>query len=206
MSAITDLQIQKKNSKRVNVYIDGEFSCALELLTVLKLGLKIGQSITHEQLREASLDSERLVAFDKAVDYLARGYKTVHRMREYLTRREYDPDVIEHVIRKLKDYRYLDDDEYAAMYAEQNASVKGSRRIKQELIAKGIAPSVAEEHSGQDCEQALENATRLAEKYMRSRPTDLKTLAGLQRHLVSRGYDFDTVNSVLQRYKLNDDE
>lgn len=202
MSVITDLQIQKSNKTRANVFIDGEFACALEVLTVMKLGLKIGNEITPEQLSEAARDSERSVAMDKALGYLSRGYKTEKQMRDYLSKRGYNADAVDYVVRKLKDYRYVDDAAYAQMYAEQNRSDKGSRRIRQELVAKGISVTLAEQSSPQDPEQALCNASRLAEKYMRNKPVDVKTLQRLQRYLLSRGYDFDVVNSVIGSYNI----
>ena len=50
MPKITDMQIQKNNKTRANVYIDGEFAFALEMLTVMKLGLKIGADVSTEKL------------------------------------------------------------------------------------------------------------------------------------------------------------
>ena len=75
--------------------------------------------------------------------------------------------------------------------------------LKQKLVQKGIAVSQAEEYSQIDGEQALTNATRLAEKYMKNKPHDLKTLQKLQRYLISRGYGFDTVNTVVRSYNLD---
>ena len=43
MPKITDMQIQKKNKTRANVYLDGEYAFALEMLTVMKLGLSKGK-------------------------------------------------------------------------------------------------------------------------------------------------------------------
>ena len=205
MPTITDLQIQKNNKTRANVYVDGEFCCALEMLTVMKLGLKIGQTVTESRLKEASADSERSVAFDKAANYLARGAKTVRQMRDYLAKRGYDPDVVEYVVAKVRDYRYLDDEAYARTYAELNSSAKGARRIRQELISKGISPSLADRFSAEDGDSALANASRLADKYMRSKPRDLAVLQRLQRYLLSRGYDFDVVNAVVRGYRSDDD-
>ena len=203
MPKITDMQIQKNNKTRANVYIDGEFSMALEMLTVMKLGLKIGQEVAEERLAEAVFDSEKSVAFEKAMGYLGRGMKTVKQMRDYLTKKLYSPEVVDYVIRRLKEYRYIDDEAYAKTYVEHNSSTKGERRLKQELVSKGIALSLAEEHSQLDSEQALTDANRLAQKYMRSKPCDVKTLQKLQRYLLSRGYGYDTVNAVLRNYKLD---
>lgn len=203
MPKITDMQIQKNNKTRANVYIDGEFAFALEMLTVMKLGLKIGQEVSAERLSEAVFDSEKSVAFDKAMNYLGRGMKTCKQMRDYLSQKGYPGQIVEYVIAKLKEYRYLDDNIYAQTYVEQNVRTKGTRRLKQELVQKGISVSQAEEYSQIDGELALDNATRLAEKYMKNKPHDLKTLQKLQRYLVSRGYGFDTVNTVVRSYNLD---
>ena len=206
MPKITDMQIQKKNKTRANVYIDGEFSMALEMLTVMKLGLKIGQEVSQDRLAEAVFDSEKSVAFEKAMGYLGRGMKTVKQMRDYLTNKQYSPKVVEYVINRLKEYRYIDDIAYAKLYVEHNSATKGERRLKQELVSKGIAVNLAEEHSQIDSEQAQASATRLADKYMKNRPHDLKTLQKLQRYLLSRGYGYDTVNNVLRNFKIDTDE
>ena len=205
MPKITDMQIQKNNKTRANVYIDGEFSMALEMLTVMKLGLKIGQEVSESKLAEAVFDSEKSVAFEKAMGYLGRGMKTVKQMRDYLTKKAYAPEVVDYVIVRLKEYRYLDDNAYAKTYVEHNSATKGERRLKQELVSKGIAVSLAEEHSEIDFEQALSDATRLAEKYMKNKPQDVKTLQKLQRYLLSRGYSFDIVNNILRNYKITTD-
>lgn len=203
MPKITDMQIQKNNKTRANVYIDGEFAFALEMLTVMKLGLKIGQAVSTERLNEAVFDSEKSVAFDKAMSYLGRGMKTCKQMRDYLGKKGYSSEIVEYVVAKLKEYRYLDDNIYAKTYVEQNVRTKGTRRLKQELVQKGISVSQAEEYSQIDGELALDNATRLAEKYMKNKPHDLKTLQKLQRYLISRGYGFDTVNTVVRSYNLD---
>ena len=202
MPKITDMQIQQNNKTRANVYVDGEFAFALEMLTVMKLGLKIGQEVSQERLQDAIFDSEKSVAFEKAMDYLGRGMKTAKQMRDYLEKKGYDTRVVEYVVLKLKDYRYVDDDAYAKLYVERNSSTKGDRRLKQELIQKGIAVSRAEEYAQTDDEQALANATRLAEKYMKNKPTTVKSLQNLQRYLLGRGYGFDVVNSIVRSFKL----
>lgn len=206
MPKITDMQIQKKNKTRANVYVDGEFAFALEMLTVMKLGLKIGQEVSEGKLREAIFDSEKSVAFEKSMDYLGRGMKTAKQMRDYLEKKGYDKDVVDYVVAKLKEYRYVDDDAYAKLYVERNSSTKGDRRLKQELIQKGIAVSRAEEYAVTDGEQALVNATRLSEKYMKNKPTTVKTLQNLQRYLLSRGYGYDVVNTIIRNYKVETDE
>ena len=201
MPTITDMQIQKNNKSRANIYLDGEFAFALEMLTVMKLGLKIGKDVDTETIKTAVLDSETSVAFGKAVDYLARAMKTTKQMRDYLTKKGYSAEVVDAVIQKLIGYKYLDDQAYARMYAEQSKSHKGQRRIKQELINKGISHAEVDDQVQIDTEDQLATATALAEKYLKNKPRDLKNMQKLQRFLLYRGFDFDIVNSIIRKFK-----
>lgn len=201
MPKITDMQIQKRNKSRANIYIDGEFAFALEMLTVMKLGLKIGKEIDVDTVKTALFDSESSVAFGKAVDYLARAMKTTKQMRDYLTKKGYAPDVVECVIDKLKGYKYLDDETYAKLYTQQSKAHKGQRRIKQELLNKGISHTEVDSQVQIDEDDQLATATTLAQKYLKNKDYDIKTMQKLQRFLLYRGFDFDIVNSVIRNFK-----
>lgn len=206
MPTITDMQIQKRNKSRANIYLDGEFAFALEMLTVMKLGLKIGKDVDVETIKTAVFDSETSVAFGKAVDYLARAMKTTKQMRDYLTQKGYSADVVECVIQKLQGYKYLDDQTYARIYAEQSKSHKGEHRIKQELLNKGISHADVDDQVQVDADDQLTSATKLAQKYLKNKDRDLKTMQKLQRFLLYRGFDFDVVNSVIRTFKDNPDD
>ena len=87
------------------------------------------------------------------------------------------------------------------MYAEQSKSHKGQRRIKQELINKGISHEQVDDQVQIDTEDQLATATALAEKYLKNKPRDLKIMQKLQRFLLYRGFDFDIVNTVIRKFK-----
>lgn len=202
MPKITDMKIQKNNRSRANLYLDGEFAFGVEMITVMKLGLKIGNEVSAEKLAEAVCDSEKSVAFEKAVDYLSRGMKTEKQMRDYLEKKGYGNEIVQCVLEKLHHYRYLDDDQYALIFVEQNRKTKGERRLKQELRQRGISGARADRAALADPETEHRNACALAEKYMRNKPHDIKNMQRLQRFLVSRGYDYETVNGILRTYKV----
>ena len=201
MPTITDMQIQKRNKTRANIYLDGEFAFALEMRTVMKLGLKIGKDVDVQTIKAAVFDSEVSVAFGKAVDYLARAMKTTKQMHDYLTKKGYAAEVVNAVIQKLQGYKYLDDQTYARLYTQQSKAYKGERRIKQELVNKGIAHDQVDDEVQIDKDDQLQTATILAEKYLKNKDRDIKTMQKLQRFLLYRGFDFDTVNSIIRKYK-----
>lgn len=204
MPTITDIQIQKRNKSRANIYLDGEFAFALEMLTVMKLGLKIGKDVDVDIIKTAVFDSETSVAFGKAVDYLARAMKTTKQVRDYLTKKGYSVDVTNCVIEKLQGYKYLDDQAYARMYVEQSKTHKGERRIKQELLNKGISHNDVDDQVQVDADDQLTSATSLAQKYLKNKQRDVKTMQKLQRFLLYRGFDFDVVNTVIRTFKTDD--
>ncbi len=204
MPTITDMQIQKNNKTRANVYLDGEFAFGLEMVTVMKLGLKIGKEMDWQTLEEAIFDSEVSVAFQKAMDYLSRSMKTTKQMRDYLSKKGFSKDVVECVIQKLHNYKYLDDEQYAKLYAQQNKCQKGERRIKQELLQKGVSQDKVDAQVQIDEDDQLQTAMNLAQKYLKNKSCDLKTMQKLQRYLLYRGYDYDVVNKVVSHYKNAD--
>ena len=126
-------------------------------------------------------------------------------MREYLTGKGYSPDVVSNVVDRLKELKYLDDETYARLYVEQNSQSKGEYRLKQELSVKGISKALIDKYCVQDGERSVNAAAQLAVKYMKGKPSDVKTLQKLQRYLISRGYGFDTVNQVIHNFKQDDE-
>lgn len=207
MSTITALEPQKRKKDRVNLYIDGEFYCGLQLETALKLKLHVGTEIENNALLSAVQNSETLVAFEKCVDYLSRSMKTAKQIRDYLRKKGFSETVEERVVEKLKEYGYVNDELYARLYVEQNSSGKGKRRIKGELMRKGIYKETADEiaETVSDDKQT-QGANALAEKYMRNKERTQRNLQKLYRFLLTRGFDFDLVKSIVQSYKAGEDD
>lgn len=201
MPTVTKLEVQQKNKLRVNLYVDDQFLCGMDSATALGVGLKVGKEVSLLQLQDAIFQSEVSVAFGKAVDYISRYMRTAKQLGQYLLRKGYSQEVVDCVVDKLKGYGYVDDKRYAQLYVEQNSKSKGSYRLTQELIAKGVSVKDAQEYGQIDHDDALANAQVLAQKYMKSKPCDTPTLVKLQRYLAYRGYDYDVINTVVNQYK-----
>lgn len=202
---ITALEAQKRNKDKVNLYIDGEFRCSLTAESVVRARLKAGQELSEERLEEILLTSETELAFKKALDYIARAMKTKKQVLDYLCGKGFDMSAAKRAVEKLEEYKYIDDRAFARQYAELNAKQKGARRIRAELLKKGLDEGcvslAVEKLSREKSEQA---ASDLAEKYMRGKANDFKTLNKLSRFLASRGFDFDTIKSVVEGRKRDD--
>jgi len=197
MAEITAITPQKKDKSRCNIELDGRFFCGMKLETVMKNRLKVGMMTDAETLAKLQLESEKLTALDKALTHITVSMKTEKDVRDYLAKKGYLPEVLDFVAEKMKEYGYLDDAVYAKSYAESVSKKKGKRLIASELKRKGVSDEIIEETLSGIGDES-ESAKAHLEKYLRGKPRDRATLSKAYRHLLSKGYDYDTVKSVLE--------
>jgi regulatory protein len=162
-------------------------------------------------------------AFDKAAASLARRMRTERQVRETLegagsrtrSRAEahgadgaaagYTREEIDDAIERLKDLGYIDDRNYAERFLEiQIDKKRGRRRVAEELRRHGIEARLADEVIAEGYPEDVErdNALALAEKILASLPDGLdrrKKAQKLNSRLVTQGYGYDIVNSVVGR-------
>ena len=125
--------------------------------------------------------------------------------------------LIDQVILKLKEYKFIDDTEFAKKWIESRLRFKprSLRLIKLELKQKGIDAEIIEKliaDRTSQVEKDLESAKSLVErKISRSRNTRLQTprasaIGGqefgmtpekLGRYLASKGFDWDTIKKSI---------
>ncbi len=204
MPEITSITPQKKDKSRVNIAIDGRFFCGMKLETAMQNRLMAGMTITPEELSRMQFESEKLTALDKALTHISHSMKTEREMRDFLRGKGYLEEIISYVIGKMKGYGYLDDKEYAARYAEGVKSRKGARLIALELRRKGIGDEeISAALKGIEGEE--ESAKAVLEKYLRGKDlADPKTYRKAYSHLLSKGFDGDTVREVLKGVRDED--
>ena len=105
--------------------------------------MKVGLQIEEELLEKMQLESEYTHALDRAMTYLSGSAKTKKQVREYLNKKGYTELLVNKVLEKLEDYRFLNDELYAERYAEITKGNKGKYLIARELKAKGIDDKTA---------------------------------------------------------------
>lgn len=211
MSTITAIEYQKNNKNKVNLYVDGEFKCGLTAETAVVARLKKGQELSEEKLTELLTTSEAQIAFDKSLNCISKSGKTAYQVKQYLVQKGFAPQAADSALQKLKDYKYVDDEQYAVQYVAQGKPTKGAVRLKQELMLKGVEKSVIEQAlSALDQEETEQNALRVAEKFLKNKPLDVSTAAKINRHLLGRGFDYETAGAVLeilrQKYSSQTDD
>lgn len=202
MGKITRLEVQARHKDRVNLYIDDVFVTGLTLDTAVKNGLKIGKDVDEELVVDMIFDSEKQSAFNKTANYMKSSIKTVKQIKEYLNKKGYDEAVINAVVEKLKEYKYLDDSQYVTAFVNTNKSKYGVRKLREKLKQKGVADanlSVLD-----DYEEDVDALKKVAEKYMSHKEKTPENYNKLYRFLAMRGYNFDDINACVNEIKRSE--
>ena len=206
---ITKIEQQKKNKSRFSVFIDGEFSFGADNFTVISHHLTEGAEITEAKLSE--IKSGALI--EDAKNYAARLISsrsyTERAMREKLTAHTGDEETVEKTIAFLKEYKLIDDVDFATRYAHDLVHLKkfGPKQVMWKLQEKGIpkeiAQKVASEFNLDDT--VAKNLKNLAIKKL-SGNFDTKNIMKVKRYLASRGYDFDDINQAFYEIQKETEE
>ncbi|MGD9901703.1 MAG: RecX family transcriptional regulator [Spirochaetales bacterium] len=197
MSKITEIKVQEKNKERVSISLDGKFFCGLQMETVIKNRIKIGDEISEEKLENLQFESEKQVAFNKVLNLISKRLKTKHELKVYLQGKGYSKKVVDYVIEKLSEYNYVNDANYAKLYVKNNLSTKGARRLRQELILKGISKKIIDE-ALLDLPSQDEQIEVLVNKYMQNKEKTRENYAKLYAYLIRRGFNYDQIEPFIK--------
>jgi len=117
--------------------------------------------------------------------------------------------VINAVIARLKEQRYLDDRSYAETYArlrKENEKL-GPRRVRQNLQQKGVAPTLitdALEARYADTDEEALARQHLERKRIR-KPENEKETARVMRRLVAAGFSTSVIYKILRKWDVPDE-
>ena len=205
MAEITAITPQVKDKERCNVYVDGSFYCGMRLDTLIAARLKVGDEIEPLWLDEIQSESEKAQALDKAMTHLSASMKTEKQMRDFLKKKGYVDAVCDYVLDKLRGYGFVDDAEYCAQYVAFSGKNKGARLIACELKKRGVADSVVE-NALCDLTGESDAAKQILRKYMKNREFTRENLSKAYRHLMSRGFDYDTAKEALDSLRCESED
>ncbi len=156
-------------------------------------------------------DEEAL--YEYAVGALGRRMRSVAEikrlMRTRVAKQENGDELIENVVTRLKDQKYLNDTTYAAAYSsfrKENEKF-GRMRVVQDLKARGVHGDVIEKTVGAAYEGV--NEEKLARDYLLrkrlKKPANQKEAARVFRSLVRAGFGTRTIVAILRKWDVEDE-
>ncbi len=194
---VTDIKQQVKRSDRYSIYIDGKYAFSLSELELVNSGLRVGREYSETEIAE--LQDTALIdkAYDRALNQLARRPRSEWELRDYLRRKEYQPEIIETVIDRLRDRGYIDDADFAQRWVENRRLLKpiSKRRLTQELKQKRVSDEIISNTLASDETDERAVLKELIEK--KRRQTRYHDEQKLVQYLMRQGYNYEDIKSVL---------
>lgn len=204
---ITKIEQQKKNSKRLTIFLDDKFWLGVSQETFACFKLKKGQIISKEKQQEIVSFEEREQAWQKALGYLSYRARSKQEIIDYLKKKDFKQKTIKKTIAKLAKYNYINDKQFVRSWIlSRKSKGKGPRFIYSELIKKGFDASEIEKMIETCYNQSsqIETCLEVAKKYLKKNNFNLKNYQNKQklfRFLGQRGFDYDIIKEVLRKYK-----
>jgi len=139
MQKITAIKVQRRNTERVNIFLDGEF--AFGLTRVLAGFLQIGQILGEEKIAALQAEDEMEMAYLRAINFLSYRPRSSAEIRKNLKKYEVPELCIEPTIERLEKNGFLNDADFARSWVENRNTFRprGGRALRAELRQKGLA-------------------------------------------------------------------
>nr|WP_296153493.1 RecX family transcriptional regulator [uncultured Peptoniphilus sp.] len=196
-----------KRIKKLNdlfiVELDQEKSLTLTESVFVRHNLYKGKELTDDDFFEIQKDSERQIAIDFALKKL-RNRKTTWEIRDLLSREGISEEAIAGAVEYLSEYNFLNDEEYAELFARDKQNLNGygpvkiryllkQKRIKEEYISRALKKFTHEAE--------IEMIEKIVEKkYVRGDGLS-KDKSKIIRFLLSRGFQYPAIKAVMGRWR-----
>jgi regulatory protein len=172
---------------------------------IYQRGYRGKQKRAEEEEPPADPAKARERLFQRAAKLLAAKQRSVEELRErLLAGRGANPDLVETVIERLREYGYLDDERFAQSYASLRIQQRpiGRQRLQRDLHLKKIDKQTVDTALDQVFEQTPEAdlidhaiARRIR---LRGRPKTREEAKKLFDHLLRQGFAFELVSEKVR--------
>lgn len=160
---------------------------------------------TEAKPRPISNERARQKTFDRAVNLLAFKPRSIAELRERLMEKEWtNAEIVESVLDKLKEYNYLNDEQYARSFAASKIRQKpiGKRVLQQKLAQKKLDKETVastlenvfeETPESEIIERAIEKRLRL-----KGKPETREDSKKFYDYLLRQGFSYDVVSQKMR--------
>ena len=165
----------------------------------------------EEKPREINPEKARRKTFDRAVNLLAYKPRSVKELRERLLEKTWtNEEIVEAVLEKLKEYNYLNDEQFARDFAASKLRGKpmGKRVLKQKMALKKLDKETVDEAVENAYEETPESeiikqavAKRLR---LKGKPETREDSKKFYDYLLRQGFSYDLVSAKMREINSKD--
>lgn len=201
MSKVTLVEPQKKNPKRYNIFLDGEFAFGADEDLVVNRRLVTGKNIDPSDLEKILFEAEVGKLMERMYRLWNIRQRSEKEVKNYLRIKKISPLVVDSLVRNLKEKEMINDLEFAKSWVEarRRSKQKGVRAIKAELFQKGISKEIIEEVVIVDNEEELAKLA-LEKKLKTWKNLDSQKLWQKSiEFLLRKGFEYEVAKNTVEK-------
>lgn len=201
MPQISAVEPQKKRKGRFNVYVDGQFSFAVDEKILADENLAVGQKMTQQKIEKIILEYELSKILDKVYRFLSFRPRSKKEIEQYLKRKNLGEEEKKIVLKKLEKSGFVNDTEFAKFFVESRLKFrpKGRYLLKAELIQKGIDKNLIEKVLGEinisEVELAKSAISKKLPRFLKLGELEAKNK--IAQFLARRGFSWETIKTLI---------
>jgi regulatory protein len=205
---ITRIEIQKKNKKRYNLYLDNEFRTGIHEDVLVMLGLHVNQQITEEIYEDIILKELYAKAKSEALHFISYRMRSTSEVVKKLS--EYEEEVINETLDFLNEHGFLNDKEFIKAFIHDKATISrhSMTKIKYELKKIGLPTHLVEQvvndYVDQEIDFDFDNAKVLSLKKFKQllakdKYNEYELKQRVYQSLTQKGYNIYLVKDALNK-------
>ena len=202
---ITSIEVQKRNPRRANIFVDGEFVCGLQLIQAAKLSK--GQHLEDQDIEALRAADDRERAYELALNFLSYRPRSAAEVRRRLRHKGFADSAVQSAIERLCRAKLLDDRAFATYWIHNREQFKprGVYALRRELGQKGVDRQIIDDLLQEIDEEdgAYRVGLQLVERWSRSKNAQTMDQATKRRkltdHLGRRGFGYAIARQVWDR-------
>ncbi len=217
---VTDIKEAVRDKNRVNIYVNDKFYCSLDIAQIVDFGVKIGRTLSTEELAELKRASDFGKFYARALEYVFLRPHSTKEIRDYLNRKTlskkirvknrktgeyqtknregYDPSLVPLVLKRLDERGYLDDYRFAELWVENRSIKKGvsTKKLRNELMKKGVSTQIIEDVLSNNTRNEREELRKVIARKI-NRYDDQQKLI---QYLMRQGFNYSDILDELSAF------
>ncbi len=197
---IEKYELNKKNN--YNVYLSNGEVLELNEYVITQNELLIKKEIDKELYNKLQKDNKICELVNIGIKYINVRLRSIKEIKDYLSKKEEDKELILSAVDRLIKSGYLDDDRFTKAYIKDklNFTTWGDYKIINELNRLGVSPIVVEDNKELLDKELLDSRMRkIIEKDIKTNKkyTGIKLKNKIYNHLITSGYSKEKVINII---------
>ena len=199
-------KVEAVTKTRYKVYLDDEFAFVLYKGELSRYGVTVGAEISENIYEKIHAEVILKRAKLRALHLLNTMGRTEAQLRQKLKQDGYTNDIVEEVVRYVKSFGYINDEEYARSFVLNRKDKKSKKELYIQLTQKGISSEIIEDifEEYYDSDTAKDAIMSIIKRKKYDLDTsDLKEKHKMMAYLTRKGFHYEDIRRVLRVSEWN---